>query len=276
MKKSLLFTMFALLALFAFTACGALSAPEEASGPIEAVPLDVEESTDDSAEEMTEMEEEMDHSEAEMSEEEPSDEAEAEEEVAEEEVMEEEPAESAAADGLIVYSIVPGESAVRFELDEDLRGSRITVVGETDQVAGELAVDFANLADTQVGTIQINARTLVTDNNFRNRAIQNEILDTGANEFITFAPTAVNGLPESVAAGDTVEFTIDGDLTVAGTTNPATFTISATAVSADQITGTASAVINRNDYGLTIPSVPNVANVEEEVELYIDFIANAQ
>ena len=67
-----------------------------------------------------------------------------------------------------------------FELDEDLRGSRITVVGMTDQVAGEVALDFANLADTQVGTIQINARTLATDNNFRNRAIQNEILQTGA------------------------------------------------------------------------------------------------
>ena len=281
MKKSLLLTMFALLALFALTACGALSAPEEASGPIEAVPLEVEESTDDLAEETSDMEEEMDHSEAEDSEEEATEEEMAEDadsdaEMAEEETMEEEPAESAATGGLVVYSIVPGESTVRFELDEDLRGSRITVVGETDQVAGELAVDFTNLADTQVGTIQINARTLVTDNNFRNRAIQNEILETGANEFITFAPTAVNGLPDSVAAGDTIEFTIDGDLTVAGTTNPATFEITATAVSADQITGTASAVINRNDYNLTIPTVPNVANVEEEVELYIDFVASVQ
>lgn len=42
-----------------------------------------------------------------------------------------------------------------------------------------------------------------------------------------------------------------------------------------QITGTATAVVNRADYGLQIPSVPNVANVEEEVELYIDFTANA-
>ena len=34
-------------------------------------------------------------------------------------------------------------------------------------------------------------------------------------------------------------------------------------------------LILREDYGLVIPQVPNVANVEEEVELYIDFTANA-
>lgn len=96
---------------------------------------------------------------------------------------------------VVIFQISPADSQVRFELDEDLRGSRVTVVGTTDQVAGEIAVNLADLAQTQVGVIQINARTLATDNNFRNRAIQNEILDTGANEFITFTPTAVNGLP---------------------------------------------------------------------------------
>lgn len=275
MKKGLLISLFALLALLTFTACGALSAPEEASGPIEAVPLELEESTDDAAVEAADTE-------ADMAEEEYTEEAPVVEEMAEEAVEDatedvvEEAAETESTTGLVVYSIVPGESTVRFELDEDLRGNRITVVGQTDQVAGELAVDFANLANTQVGTIQINARTLVTDNDFRNRAIQNKILVTGENEFVTFAPTAVNGMPDSIAIGDTIEFTIDGDLTVAGTTNPATFEITATAVSAEQITGTASTIITRESFGLTIPSVPNVANVEEEVELYIDFIANAQ
>ncbi|MBX3055144.1 MAG: hypothetical protein KF770_01610 [Anaerolineae bacterium] len=48
-----------------------------------------------------------------------------------------------------------------------------------------------------------------------------------------------------------------------------------TAVSATQLTGTATATVSRGDYGLQIPSVPNVANVEEEVELIIDFVANA-
>jgi len=225
------FTLLAVMAL-SLAACGVLQAPEEASAPLEAIPVDASSAAGG------------------------------------------ETAVSSSA-GTTVYTITPGSAQARFELDEDLRGSRITVVGATDQVAGEIAADLNNLAATKVGVIQINARTLATDNNFRNRALSNEILDTGAYEFITFTPTAVNGLPDSINVGDSVEFTIDGDLTVRDTTNPVTFAVQVTAVSAAQLQGTASATITRSAYGLNIPSVPNVANVEEEVELYIDFTANA-
>ena len=183
--------------------------------------------------------------------------------------------EAAASDGTAVYTIEPLTSKVRFELDELLRGQPKTVVGVSDQVSGEISADLNDLSTAAVGTIQINARTLATDNNFRNRALRNEILNTGDFEFITFTPTAVNGLSGSAAAGDTVEFTLSGDLTIRDTTQPVTFNVTATAVSDAQLEGTASAVVQRADYNLTIPSVPSVADVEEEVELYIDFVAKA-
>ena len=105
--------------------------------------------------------------------------------------------------------------------------------------------------------------------------IQNQILDTGSHEFITFTPTSVDGLPASAVIGEEVSFTVSGDLTIRDITQPAVFTVNATALSGGvQLAGTASAVVLRADYGLEIPSVPNVANVEEEVELYIDFLAN--
>jgi len=174
-----------------------------------------------------------------------------------------------------LFTISPDDSEVNFTLDEDLRGLRNTVVGTTNQVAGEVAIDLNDLSTAQVGVLQINARTLATDNNFRNRAIQNEILETGTYEFITFTPTAVNGLPASAAVGEEVSFTIDGDLTIRDVTQPVTFAVTATAVSDSQITGTATAVVSRTDYNLNIPQVPNVANVEDEVELTINFVANA-
>jgi polyisoprenoid-binding protein YceI len=147
------------------------------------------------------------------------------------------------------------------------------VVGQTDQVAGQIAVNLNDLSTAQVGTIQINARTLLTDNSFRNRAIQNEILDTGSYEYITFTPTAISGLPERIDVGQEVAFTVSGELTIRDVTRPATFEITATAVSENELAGTAATVIQRADFDLNIPSVPNVANVEEEVELYIDFVA---
>jgi polyisoprenoid-binding protein YceI len=137
-----------------------------------------------------------------------------------------------------------------------------------------MALDFNDLSTAQVGEIQINARTLATDNNFRNRAIQNEILDTGAYEFISFVPTAVSGLPASAAVGEEISFTIEGDLTIRDVTEPVTFSVVATAVSDSQISGTATATVLRDTYGLNIPSVTNVANVENEVDLIISFVAN--
>ena len=258
-------------------ACGVLQEPEAASEPIEAVPLELEATSPPPTEapptEAPPTEIPPTAAPVENEEPAPTEEPTAAAPTAAAPVEEESVRSS---QGLIIFQIVPGESQVRFELDEDLRGSRTTVVGITDQVAGELAVDFSDLSTTQVGALQINARTLATENEFRNRAIKNEILNTNDYEFITFTPTAVNGLPDSAASGDTVSFSIVGDLTIRDMTNEAVFDVEATAVSDSELSGTASATVLRTNYDLNIPSVPNVANVEEEVELYIDFIARPQ
>jgi polyisoprenoid-binding protein YceI len=246
---------------------------EEASAPIEAIPLEIE-ATEPPAE---------------PTEPPPTDTAVPTPEPTAEVVVEEptetptaeptptlEPTEEPTAEpALQIYEISPEDSEVRFEIDEDLAGVRNTVVGRTDQVAAQLAVDYADLSTVQVGVLQINARTLVTDNSFRNRALNNQILDTSAYEFITFTPTAINGLTDSVNVGDTVTFTIVGDLTIRDVTTEVTFDVEATAVSETQISGSASTIVTREVYGLVIPSVPQVANVEDEVELYIAFVANA-
>lgn len=273
MKKLTYLLLITVMGAFFLAGCGVLQEPEAASGPIEAIPLEtqsagvVAEPTSPALEAAPTqaMDETVAAPEATV------------EATAEVVAPTEEPTAEivVAPTTATVFTIDPAASEVRFQLDEDLRGVRTTVIGVTDQVAGQLSLNLADLSQTQVGVIQINARTLVTDNNFRNRAIQNEILDTGSFEFITFAPTGIEGLPASAAVGDTVSFTLVGDLTIRDVTLPATFAVEATAVSDSQITGSATAVVNRVDFGLQIPSVPSVANVEEEVELTIDFTANA-
>jgi polyisoprenoid-binding protein YceI len=264
MKKNSLIVIVLILFTLAASGCGLLRDPAAPSGELEAVPVEVAETAPAAAEVVAE-----EPAAVEVVEEPTAvmEEVEATEPAAEEA--------AAASGGVTVYTIQPQTSSVRFELNEVLRGEPKTVVGTTDQVTGEIAVDLSDLSTAQVGLIQVNARTLTTDNNFRNRAINNEILDTGAYEFITFAPTDVNVPSGSAAVGDTVEFTIDGDLTIRDITQPVTFAVTAVPVSDSQLEGTAAAVVQRADYNLIIPSVPNVADVEEEVELYIDFVANA-
>jgi polyisoprenoid-binding protein YceI len=253
MMKKRIFALLtlSLLALLTLSACGLLQEPEEVSGPIEAIPLATQAAGVVATEAVAATEPTAAPTEAPTA------------------------TTAAPAGTATTFTIDPAASQVRFQLDEDLRGERKTVVGSTDQVAGQLSINLFDLNQTRVGIIQINARALTTDNNFRNRAIQNEILDTGQYEFITFTPTGIEGLPAGAAVGQTVSFNLVGDLTIRDVTLPATFAVEATVVSDTQIAGAATAVINRADFGLQIPSVPNVANVEEEVELYIDFTANA-
>ncbi|MBZ0307328.1 MAG: YceI family protein [Anaerolineae bacterium] len=183
----------------------------------------------------------------------------------------------AESSGQTVFRIVQEESQVSFTLEEDLRGRRTTVVGVTDQVAGDIQVDVENPANTQVGAIRINLRTLATDNDFRNRAIRSEILNSARDEyeFTEFVPTAITGLPESVTVGQPFTFQVTGDLKLVDTTRPVIFDMTVTPVSEDRIEGVGTTTVLRSDYGLNIPSNPNVANVTDEVELKIEFVAVA-
>lgn len=183
---------------------------------------------------------------------------------------------AAAAPAAALYEIVADESKVSFTLTEDLRGTFTTVIGTTNQVAGQISVDFAAPANTKIGEIRINARTLTTDNEFRNRAIRSEILQSSqdAYEFISFTPTAVTGLPESLAVGQEVTFQIVGDLKIREIVQSVTFEVTATATTEDRLEGKATTQVLRDQYNLTIPSVPSVANVSNEVTLDIEFVAN--
>jgi polyisoprenoid-binding protein YceI len=171
------------------------------------------------------------------------------------------------------FEIKPEQSQARFVLDEVLQGTPKTVVGVTNQVAGQIAVDPADLDTAQIGQILINARTFATDSTQRDRMIQNRILQTEANEFISFQPKQVLGLPDGASFGRSVPFQIVGDLTIRGITREVTFDATVMPESPDRLQGKASTIISRGDYDLAIPQVPAVAGVSEQVKLELDFVA---
>ncbi len=183
------------------------------------------------------------------------------------------PVASSANNSLLRFRIVPEESKAQFKLSEILRGNPTEVVGVSNQVAGEIVIDPKNLGASQLGVIQINARTLATDSNQRNGAIRRFILNTDTYEFITFKPTAISGLSGDGALNKPFTFKIQGDLTIRDVTKPVVFDATVQAPSAERLTGSASTTINRADFNLKIPDVPFVANVSEQVALGIDFVA---
>lgn len=174
------------------------------------------------------------------------------------------------------FVIAPEESEARFIIEEELFGKPKTVVGTTSALSGDLTVVPAEPSASEIGVIQIDADTFITDHDRRNGAIRRFILQSGRHRFITFNATALTGLPDEVAVGDEVQFEVTGDLTVREITRPVLFNVTLQVVSETEIQGTASTIVALETFELTIPQVPSVANVGEEFIVEFDFVARAQ
>ena len=174
-----------------------------------------------------------------------------------------------------VFEIDKTQSEVRFEIDEVLRGNDFRVTGTTSEVAGQIRVDFDDPSASEVGEIVINVRTLSTDDSLRDRAIRSRILNTSdeENEFARFVPTALEGLPGEVAVGESFPVTVTGDLTLSGTIQPVTFAGQITLASRSRLEIEATASVLHADFNLSIPAVPMVASISDEVLLAVNLVA---
>jgi polyisoprenoid-binding protein YceI len=179
--------------------------------------------------------------------------------------------------GVKIFQIVQDGSEARFTLDEQLMGQPKTVIGVTSLVQGEISVDPTDPASAQIGVLQIDARDLTTDSDRRNGAIRRWILQSDQDQYryITFEPTSIEGLPETVTIGEPFTFSVAGNLKIRDLVHPETFQMTVTANSEDELVGLGSTTVLRENYQLTIPSVPSVANVSEEVKLEIEFTARS-
>ena len=206
-----------------------------------------------------------------------AEEATAEESPAEEPATEAESA-TEATGALQAFAIVSDGTEARFVINEVLMGNDKTVVGVTSDVSGEIRLDPADPAASEIGPITINARDLTTDADRRNGAIRRFILqsDRDENQYITFTPTSIDGMPDAVTVGEPFEFQVTGDLTIRDVTRPETFDLSVTPASDIEISGSATTTVLYPEYGLSIPEVPSVTGVEDEVRLEFDFTAVAQ
>jgi len=145
-----------------------------------------------------------------------------------------EPVEAGSADA-ILYRIDATQSEVRYEVGETFfQDNRFALaVGTTQGIAGELLIDFAQPSNTQIGDI--------------------------------------DGLPAQIAEGESVSFTMTGDLTVKETTRSVTWNVTLT-LDGDRIVGTASTEILMSDFGAGPIQLAFLAT-EDQVNLVFDFVA---
>lgn len=171
-------------------------------------------------------------------------------------------------------SIDQSQSTAEFQINEELRGEPKLVIGTTSQIAGEALIKQSEGVTTiTIGEVKVNARTLKTDSEQRNGALARAILksEDPENEFITFKPTTTISEPMRYT-GSNFEFSITGDLTIRGVTKSVTFTGTGKVVDS-VFSGTAQSVVTYADFGISIPNVPFVANVDKTTTLVVKFVA---
>lgn len=175
----------------------------------------------------------------------------------------------------ILFRIVPEESEARYILDE-LDPLVTGLVGRTNQIAGDILIDFEQPAQSRVGSIRINLRTLRTNNSNRDGAVRAEVLLSAQPEyeFTEFMPTGITGLPNTLTLGEAIHFQVAGDLPLRGITRSVTFDVTVTPVSELEVRGLAHTTIQRADYDLLQAFLAD-RGVSEEIILELEFVARA-
>ena len=179
---------------------------------------------------------------------------------------------AAASDDTAVFTLSEGTVA-RYRVEEELANTGFFVaVGETQDVAGSIAFDAAGGVLTDESRIAVQAATLRTDSNRRDGYVRSRTLETDAYPEVVFVPTAIDGLPESIAdASGAFDFTITGDLTVKDQTREVTWDATADFAGDGTATGSVAVEFTFDDFGMDKPRVAIVLSVEDTIRLELDF-----
>ena len=174
-------------------------------------------------------------------------------------------------------AFVLGEGTVaRYMVEEVLASQGFKIAtGETSEVVGRIVFDADGAIFADESSIVIQAGTLKTDNDRRDRYVREQTLQTAMYPEIIFRPTSAEGLPSPLSeAGGEVEFTLSGDLTIRDQTRPVTWDV--TAEFGDSITGLAVIDINFEQFGMDKPRVAVVVSVGDTIRLELDFVGTVE
>jgi polyisoprenoid-binding protein YceI len=186
------------------------------------------------------------------------------------------PISTTAAGGLQAYTIVPAQTTASYSVYEDLifeNKPNNDAIGTTHAVSGTFQISTGSAPVVKGMTIKVDLRTLQSDSSMRDGHVQSA-LDTTAYPYATFVSVSTQGLPASYTNGQTIHFSLLGNLTMHGKTNGETFTVQGK-VNHNTITGTATTTIYMTDFGIQPPTLANIAIVQNKTVLTFDFTAQA-
>lgn len=175
------------------------------------------------------------------------------------------------------FVIDTAQSSAQYSVNEVfLRESRpYRPVGTTNVVTGTFVVATEGVPAGEITQIRVDLRALQSDSGRRDSAIRERWLESNTYPYADFVSTNALNLPTTYQAGSQVSFNLVGDMTIHGVTKSVEWLVDG-ALTGDTVRGQATTSIKMSDFGITPPNIANIIEVEDDVELLVKFVANAQ
>jgi polyisoprenoid-binding protein YceI len=177
---------------------------------------------------------------------------------------------------LQTYTIAPAQTTASYSVYENLifqNKPNNDAIGTTHSVSGNFQISTSSSPAVKGMTMKVDLRTLQSDSSMRDGHVQSA-LDTTNYPYATFVSVSTQGLPGSYTDGQSIHFTLLGNLTMHGKTNGETFTVQGKVVG-KTITGTATTTIYMTDFGIQPPTLANIAIVQNKTVIALNFTAQA-
>ncbi len=171
------------------------------------------------------------------------------------------------------WTVKPGntQNFVGYRVTEKLFAniSESEATGRTDNVTASMTIDGTSVKDV---TVTADLRDLTSDNSFRDGRIKSEGLESDdfpEAKFVLSEPITLSAVP---AAGDTIKTEATGEFTLHGVTKTVTISLEGR-WDGKQVQVVGNLPIVFSDYGITAPTAPAVASVDDhgEMELQLFF-----
>ena len=182
------------------------------------------------------------------------------------------PSSGSALDG--TWTVAPGNTNnfVGYRVTEKLFAeiSETEATGRTDNVTATMTIDGTTVSDV---TVTADLRDLTSDNSFRDGRIRSEGLESDEfpeAKFVLSEPITLSAVP---SAGETLQTEAKGKFTLHGVTKDVTIQLEGR-WDGKQVQVVGSMPIAFSDYGITAPTAPAVASVDDngemEMQLFFD------
>jgi polyisoprenoid-binding protein YceI len=170
------------------------------------------------------------------------------------------------------YRIVAEQSEASYRARETFvsQSAPSDAIGRTNAIQGEIQLESDGVLRGQITSMQIDLRTLVSDDARRDSFLRQNTLKTDQFPFVEFRSTDTAGVL-LYRPGEEAVFHLPGLLTVKGTDRPIVWEVHAK-LDGDTITGTASTRVKLTELGLEPPRLA-ILSVEDEMTLQIDLVA---